>query len=715
MRKLRKNNMLRRGSALALALITLLSCFPLTAFAAGERRTLNGKWQFYKQPLYAEINENVNFTSNGNSYGSISMTPLTGSGGGSAGAGAALNAPIINTLPGDILLFEDDNNGNFTDSYDLYVNGSFLVNIPKTSERTEYPLQAPYFEVGNTYTLTVIAKGEGMSDSEFSVAIEFSPSGVLAFVSNGDGTCYVSGPGSYSNTVLEIPSVSPDGDVVTAIGEEAFSYNAVFTKIVLPATVKELKYKCFFKMLNCTEIVLNEGLETIGQQACSYMGVVHFDFPSTLRTVGDYAFDGSLIEELVVPPQVTSWGKGCFRDTFNVIEIVFPEGMTTIPESFCGTMTKTATNLKRVYIPKSVTNMGNRSFYKQLGIVDVYYGGTEEEWASVDPGTLNNSAIYDATIHFNCSGIPETAEASYAVVASYAVPAASELLSDAEPVALATDVSFSLNFGETVVYYASASPAFTAWIDTGYMTIDFGTELQTVSEEFFQWLNTNAVRVETPFGLVLSGYYLFNDTIDIADLAGTTFEVTFTEGFGFKVQSIIFGEGDTEETATALYFYGDSDILVYENGSWKDQKYRAVNFGDATYVDQNFYDWFMQNSAKSTVSDVIDGVGGSSYLDGYKIGYRDGQIQGQKDEAGKREEAVQDAYENGYTAGKEEGLNVSENGNFYSLFSALSDATFGSFMSLFSFEILGVNMSTLFGSILALCVIAIIIKLCFFR
>ena len=47
--------------------------------------------------------------------------------------------------------------------------------------------------------------------------------GSLAFTSNGDGTCYVSGViGTCKDENIIIPSVSPSGDKVTAIGSYAF-------------------------------------------------------------------------------------------------------------------------------------------------------------------------------------------------------------------------------------------------------------------------------------------------------------------------------------------------------------------------------------------------------------------------------------------------------------------------------------------------------------
>ncbi len=54
----------------------------------------------------------------------------------------------------------------------------------------------------------------------------------LAFTSNGDGTCYVSGIGDCNDTDIIIPSTSPDGDSVTGIGDSAFCEYTDLTSVV---------------------------------------------------------------------------------------------------------------------------------------------------------------------------------------------------------------------------------------------------------------------------------------------------------------------------------------------------------------------------------------------------------------------------------------------------------------------------------------------------
>ena len=63
---------------------------------------------------------------------------------------------------------------------------------------------------------------------------------ILIFESNGDGTCAVVGVSDKSATVIEIPSISPEGDAVTSISSGAFRGCAAATQIHIPASVKSI-------------------------------------------------------------------------------------------------------------------------------------------------------------------------------------------------------------------------------------------------------------------------------------------------------------------------------------------------------------------------------------------------------------------------------------------------------------------------------------------
>ena len=90
----------------------------------------------------------------------------------------------------------------------------------------------------------------------------------LEFTSNGDGTCYVSGIGSCTDSVVKIPPTSPDGDAVIAIGDRAFSDYFNLTDIIIPDSVTSIGNRAFF---SCTKLKF-------------------VTLPSSVVYIGDYAF-----------------------------------------------------------------------------------------------------------------------------------------------------------------------------------------------------------------------------------------------------------------------------------------------------------------------------------------------------------------------------------------------------------------------------------------
>lgn len=73
--------------------------------------------------------------------------------------------------------------------------------------------------------------------------------------------------------------------------------------------------------------------------------------------------------------------------------------------------------------------------------------------------------------------------------------------------------------------------------------------------------------------------------------------------------------------------------------------------------------------------------------DGYTIGFSDGK-----------------------TTGYQEGLETAEKGTWENLIGAVVEAPVNAFQGLFNFEIMGLNMQAAFGSMLAICVLLIIVK-----
>ncbi len=91
----------------------------------------------------------------------------------------------------------------------------------------------------------------------------------------------------------------------------------------------------------------------------------------------------------------------------------------------------------------------------------------------------------------------------------------------------------------------------------------------------------------------------------------------------------------------------------------------------------------------------------------YNTGYDDGYNSAGEE---KYNNGLADGYKNGFIAGKSEALQISKNGDWRDLIVAVVEVPINSIQSLFSFEILGLDMRAAFGAILSLCVLLYIIK-----
>lgn len=79
----------------------------------------------------------------------------------------------------------------------------------------------------------------------------------LAFLSNGDGTCTVTGIGTYKKNEVDIPTLSPAGDIVTAVAGYAFYNESSLVRISLPSTVRSIGEYAFFGCSNLIEITVS--------------------------------------------------------------------------------------------------------------------------------------------------------------------------------------------------------------------------------------------------------------------------------------------------------------------------------------------------------------------------------------------------------------------------------------------------------------------------
>ena len=184
---------------------------------------------------------------------------------------------------------------------------------------------------------------------------DFAYSEGLEFTSNGDGTCYVSGMGTCSDTALVIPPISPAGDAVTAIGIDAFIFSNSIVSLSVPYSVVEIRRGAFYGCSSLSEVILPEGLTIIGASSfAECRSLASIVIPGTVSVIDEYAFQCcESLNSVNIPESVTTLSSGVFECTaLTTIEI--PNSVTVIESNvFWG-----CTSLEYLVIPDSVTSLG---------------------------------------------------------------------------------------------------------------------------------------------------------------------------------------------------------------------------------------------------------------------------------------------------------------------------------------------------------------------
>ena len=276
-----------------------------------------------------------------------------------------------------------------------------------------------------TYTLTIVDatyEQEGSKTFTYEIdgqtfswiitipVMEYPYSKGLEFVSNGDGTCYVAGIGTCTDTDIVIPPTSPDGDKVTSIGKEAFRGCDRLTSIKIPSSVTSIGESAFHSCKSLKSVTFAEGsqLTSIGLYVfdqCS--SLTSIEIPESVTFISPYRnslfsgcsslteikvaegntcykdIDGNLYNydgtaliyyaigktdtNFAVPDGVTSILYGAFADCTSLTSIEIPESVTFIGEAAF----YDCTSLTSIEIPMSVTSISDTMFYNCSSLTSI--------------------------------------------------------------------------------------------------------------------------------------------------------------------------------------------------------------------------------------------------------------------------------------------------------------------------------------------------------
>ncbi len=164
----------------------------------------------------------------------------------------------------------------------------------------------------------------------------------LKFTSNGDGTCTLSGIGTCTDAYVAIPPTSSNGELVTNIGDSAFSDAQNVKYILLPSSVDTIGKAAFGNCPSLQEIEVATG----NRNFHSDNGVLYSGDLSTI-----YAYPAARSDSSVV-------------------------------------------------IPVSVTEIKDMAFYGCKDLKTIKFAGTSSDWKKIKIGE-KNYGIDSATVEFS--------------------------------------------------------------------------------------------------------------------------------------------------------------------------------------------------------------------------------------------------------------------------------------------------------------------------
>lgn len=225
----------------------------------------------------------------------------------------------------------------------------------------------------------------------------------LAFSSHGDGTCSVVGIGKYTDTYVDIPDSSPDGDEVTRISAGAFSGCSNITNVSIPETVYDIGNEAFKGCSGLFDIEIPSSVTHIGKGAfhsCNNLHSITIPFVGGYKTTSgsnshfgfifgwdnvDDPYNSTVPESLteVIITDATTIHDWAFANCTGLTRIILPETLTKIG-SYAFT---NCDDLTGITIPSGVTSIGYSAFSSCIGL----------KWAEVGSSQSRLTAILDGT------------------------------------------------------------------------------------------------------------------------------------------------------------------------------------------------------------------------------------------------------------------------------------------------------------------------------
>ena len=160
-----------------------------------------------------------------------------------------------------------------------------------------------------------------------------------------------------------------------------YKYADEITKVVVSDGVTSIGNHAFGNLSNVTEVILPDSVERISQAAFEGYGATSFIAPKSLKAIEKNAFVDTSLREVVLNEGLEVLGERAFYGSNRIKTIVFPSTIKEIPVAS--------------FHPGTVNGKNNKHYLSK-----VYYLGDAEDFKSINIGIDNTWFADKATIYY---------------------------------------------------------------------------------------------------------------------------------------------------------------------------------------------------------------------------------------------------------------------------------------------------------------------------
>ena len=144
------------------------------------------------------------------------------------------------------------------------------------------------------------------------------------------------------------------------LGKNCFDENRWLSvnPLIIPEGVTEIPTQCFQFCYKLKKVVLPSTIKTIGIFAFFDSSVDDMNFPEGLDSIGYLSMHGTRLTEVVLPKTIRTIGYKTFASNPKLKKVVLPEGLTEIPDNLCSSCIE----LEKIVIPESVIKINTEAF-----------------------------------------------------------------------------------------------------------------------------------------------------------------------------------------------------------------------------------------------------------------------------------------------------------------------------------------------------------------